>query len=354
MVRRWDKVDTAQDFADYTINADSVDLFLDFGGYLGVDNDLPNRSNDPDLNQRGWQATPEEYAKFYRLDENYELIPNGSVFYGWPIYNPDLDWTSDIQATADNIAEQYHMLSSQEIEILQARLFMHPELAQHSDIFDALYDPKLIPLKAFAFPGGATDPDPTAEQLETLKKERLARRYYKSHISYPPKGVEYYIAVTAYDRGIPSNDLNFLETGRDADANMKVIFPGTLASENMDNIKVVPNPYIGRSKFDGRLENDEKGDKSRRLWFINLPHTCTVRIYTLAGDLVQTLHHDGADMTDIVTISKAATQGIAADGMHSWNLLSKHNQIIAPGVYLFSVENKADDKIKVGKFVIIK
>jgi hypothetical protein len=90
------------------------------------------------------------------------------------------------------------------------------------------------------------------------------------------------------------------------------------------------------------------------LWFINLPKRCTVRIYTLAGDLVQTLHHDGADMTDIVTISKAATQGIAADGMHSWNLLSKHNQIIAPGVYLFSVENKADDKIKVGKFVIIK
>jgi len=354
MVRRWDKIDTAQDYADYSINADSVNLFLDFGGYLGVDNDLPNRSNDPDLNQRGWQATPEEYAKFYRLDENYELVPNGSVFYGWPIYNPDLDWTSDIQLNADNIAAANPMLSSKEIETLQARLFMHPELEQHTEIFDALYDPKLIPLKAFAFPGGAEADDPTAEQLETLKKERLARRYYKSYISYPRKGVEYYVAVTSYDRGIPSNDLNFLETGRDADANMRVFFPGTLASEDMDNIKVVPNPYIGRSKFDGRLENDEKGDKSRRLWFINLPQKCTVRIYTLAGDLVQTLHHDGADMTDIVTISRAATQGIAAEGMHSWNLLSKHNQIIAPGVYLFSVENKADDKIKVGKFVIIK
>jgi len=74
----------------------------------------------------------------------------------------------------------------------------------------------------------------------------------------------------------------------------------------------------------------------------------------LAGDLVQTLEHDGAQENDIITISKAATTGIAADGMHSWDLLTKNRQITAPGVYLFSVENKADGKNKVGKFVIIK
>jgi hypothetical protein len=90
------------------------------------------------------------------------------------------------------------------------------------------------------------------------------------------------------------------------------------------------------------------------LWFINLPLRCTIRIYTLAGDLVDTIHHDGPAQTDVLTISKAATTGIAADGMHYWDLLSKNDQIIAPGVYLYSVENKDDDKIKVGKFVIIK
>jgi len=135
---------------------------------------------------------------------------------------------------------------------------------------------------------------------------------------------------------------------------MKVFFPGTLAKENMDNIMVIPNPYIGRSSFDGRRENDEKGDKSRRIWFINLPKRCDIRIYTLAGDLVQTLKHDGAPVTDIITISKASSTGLAADGMEAWDLLSKNKQIIAPGVYLYSVENKADGKNKVGKFVIIK
>lgn len=353
MINRWDKIDTTKDFADYTINADSVGLFMDFGGYLGIDNDLPNRSDLADVNHQGWQAEASEYARFYRLNDVYDLVPNGNVFYGWPIYDPDMEWSVAMQATADSILAAYPMLDSDELDLMQAELFRHPHLDQYPQRFSALYDPKLIPLKRFAFPDG-TDTDPTPEKLEELKKERLARRYYKSSIHHPRKGVEYYTAVTAYDRGIPSNDLNFLETGRDADANMKVFFPGTLATDKMDNIKVVPNPYIGRSKFDGRYNNDEKGDKSRRLWFINLPYTCTIRIYTLAGDLVQTLHHDGAQSTDIVTISKAATQGIAADGMHPWNLLSKHNQIIAPGVYLFSVQNKADDKIKVGKFVIIK
>ena len=66
------------------------------------------------------------------------------------------------------------------------------------------------------------------------------------------------------------------------------------------------------------------------------------------------IDHNGAYEADIITVSKAATSGISASGMHDWNLLSRHNQIIAPGVYLYSVQNKADNKVKVGKFVIIK
>ncbi len=354
MVRRWDKIDTPVDLADYTVNIQVDSLYKDFGGYLGNDTDLPNPSNHPDPGIRGWQAAPEEYAKFWRLDEKYNLVPNGSVFYGWPIYDPDVDWTPEIQAMADQIASENAMLTDDEIQALQARLFMHEHLETRPEIFDELYDSKLIPLPTFAFPGGENAADPTAEALEEVRRERLARRYYKHHIMYPRRGVEYYVAVTAYDRGIPVHRLESQESGRDADANMKIFFPGSLAREDMSDIKVVPNPYIGSSKFDGRYDNDEKGDRSRRLWFINLPNRCTIRIYTLAGDLVQTLHHDGQTQTDIVTISKAATTGMAASGIHAWDLLSKNNQIIAPGVYLFSVENKADNKLKVGKFVLIK
>jgi hypothetical protein len=119
----------------------------------------------------------------------------------------------------------------------------------------------------------------------------------------------------------------------------------------MDNIYVVPNPYRGSSSFDGRIDGDNKGDKSRRLWFVNLPERCNVQIYTLAGDLVDEFEHDGKNNTqDIISVSKAAASGIAASGMHSWNLLSKTKQIIASGLYLFSVKDYKTGDVKVGKF----
>jgi hypothetical protein len=342
MVNRWDKVDTPQDGVDYIVNSHNAEYFRDYGGELGIGTDLPNKN--------AWNA-PAEYSKFYRYNENYILSPNGSTFYGYPIYNPDLDEVNNWAALQDQ-ANQISGPDEDTIHVLQARLFRHSAISER--VFDELYDPKLIPLHGFAFPGGEGAQTPTTAQLTEVRKQRLARRAYKSEIMNPQKGVENYVAVTAYDRGIPSNKLNFLETGRDADANMKVFFPGSLAKENMNDIMVIPNPYVGRSSFDGRRENDKKGDKSRRLWFINLPERCMIRIYTLAGDLVQELDHEGAQTTDIITVSKASTTGISATGMHSWDLLSKHNQIIAPGVYLYSVENKAGNKLKVGKFVIIK
>ncbi|MCB5235181.1 MAG: hypothetical protein LHW60_08095 [Candidatus Cloacimonetes bacterium] len=352
LIQRWDKVDTQQDLDDYKVNEGVESIFVDYGGYRGEDTGLPNPSDHPNPEYRGWQKS-EEYSKFYKLNDCYDYIPVGETdtFHGWPLYNPEMDWTPEVQQMADNIEINNHMLSDDEIQTLQARLFIHPELESRPEIFDELFERRLIPLQKFAF---AINTVPDADVQATLKKERLARRYYKASIMYPRKGVEYYIAATAYDRGMPSHKLDYLETGRDASANMKVVFPGSLARENMDKIMVVPNPYMGHSSFDGRRENDEKGDKSRRLWFINLPERCTIRIYTLAGDLIQTLDHEGATNTDILTVSKAATQGVAASGIHSWDLLTRNNQITAPGVYLFSVENKADKKLKVGKFVIIK
>lgn len=135
---------------------------------------------------------------------------------------------------------------------------------------------------------------------------------------------------------------------------MKILFPGPNAKTDMDNIYVVPNPYIGQSKFDGKRSNDEKGDKSRRIWFVNLPYKCKIKIFTLAGDLVDEIDHNGAYSEDIINISKATGSGVSPSGMATWDLLSKNDQIIAPGVYLFSVKDHDSGDIKVGKFVIIK
>ncbi|MCD6180907.1 MAG: hypothetical protein J7K89_00815 [Candidatus Cloacimonetes bacterium] len=333
MVDRWDKKETPIDQQDYVINYGTPEYF-NFGGELGIDRGFPGES-----------SATEADTMYYHFDEYFTLVPYeiGDEIYGKPLYDANVLYSDDLQSQAN-------MLSFND----QAKLFMNPELkamgALGEKIYLALYDDKLIPLNDH----GGQSASATPETLEMQRKDRLSRRYFNAQIPNPPKGVEYYIAVTAWDRGIPKNNLQSLESGRDADANMRIFFPGPEATEDMDDIYVVPNPYVGLSSFDGRRENDDKGDKSRRLWFVNLPERCTIKIFTLAGDLVDTIKHDGVHTEDIITISKASYSGVAASGIASWDLLSKNNQIIASGVYLFSVKDKDSGDIKVGKFVIIK
>lgn len=333
LVNRWDKLETNQDIEDYQVNFGHPS-FYDFGGELGIDKGFPQRS----------YATVED-EQYYHFNDVYELVHYeiDDPIYGLPLYDHEVVYSDDLQNAA-------YPLSFDE----QAMLFMHPHLkamgAEGQAIFLRLYDDKLIPLELH----GGQSAIHNAEALESLRKNRLARRYYEGTIPSPPCGVEYYIAVTAWDRGIPKNNLQSLESGRDADANMRVFFPGPQASSSMDDIYVVPNPYVGQSTFDGRRENDEKGDKSRRIWFVNIPEKCTIKIYTLAGDLVDVVKHDGNENEDIISISKAAYSGVAASGIASWNLLSRNNQIIAAGVYLYSVKDADSGDVSVGKFVLIK
>ena len=41
-------------------------------------------------------------------------------------------------------------------------------------------------------------------------------------------------------------------------------------------------------------------------------------------------------------------------GEEPWDLISEFDQAIATGLYLFSVKDLTTDKVKVGKFLVIK
>ncbi len=98
---------------------------------------------------------------------------------------------------------------------------------------------------------------------------------------------------------------------------------------------VVPNPYIGSASFEPeRFAISGRGE--RRIEFRGLPKKCTIRVYTVRGDLVQTLHHDGSD-----------------DGFVAWDLRSKDNLEVAPGLYVFHVDGGTLGS-RIGKFAIIK
>jgi hypothetical protein len=98
---------------------------------------------------------------------------------------------------------------------------------------------------------------------------------------------------------------------------------------------VVPNPYVGSASFEPeRFAINGRGE--RRIEFRGLPQSCTVRIYTVRGRLVQTLEHDGS-----------------TDGYVAWNLRTKDNLDVAPGLYIFHVDGR-DIGTYVGKFAVIK
>lgn len=98
---------------------------------------------------------------------------------------------------------------------------------------------------------------------------------------------------------------------------------------------VVPNPYVSSASFEpGRFAVSGRGD--RRLEFRGLPATCSIRIFTVHGDLVQTLRHEGSD-----------------DGYIPWDLRTKDNLDVAPGLFLFHVD-AGPLGTTVGKFAIIK
>ena len=158
-----------------------------------------------------------------------------------------------------------------------------------------------------------------------------------------------YYAVTAYDQGDPDANLASLESS--IYSNRVYVFPGIQASNESNwtgELSVYPNPYKGQALWDGY------GSRSKMLWFRNLPQKAEIRIFSLAGDLVDIIDHDETyNGSDIVNIDEQKNP-LLAGGEHAWDLITMHDQATATGLYLFTVEDKNSGQVKEGKFLIIK
>jgi hypothetical protein len=83
-----------------------------------------------------------------------------------------------------------------------------------------------------------------------------------------------------------------------------------------------------------------------------------VRIYTLAGDLVDKFEHhsstyNGSDIANLAPTISGAEVAFSG-GQHGWDLISIHREAIATGLYLFTVKDLSSGKEQVGKFLVIK
>ncbi len=175
-------------------------------------------------------------------------------------------------------------------------------------------------------------------------------RFY--HYKFENDGVKNgwlnYYSVTAYDRGDPEANLASLESS--THANRFYVFPGTVTDSSgwVGEPSVYPNPYRGQAKWDGF------GSRDRMIWFQNLPAQAEIRIFTLAGDQVDVIRHDaGYQGNDIENID-SGKDPLMSGGEHAWDMISQFDQAVASGLYLFTVKDLKTEKIKEGKFLIIK
>jgi hypothetical protein len=142
-------------------------------------------------------------------------------------------------------------------------------------------------------------------------------------------GFPYFYVVTAFDAetGVESTKSNYKQT---IEGSPLPVTPNWGTDSNWtENVRVVPNPYKISAAWEQTYFN--------KIAFINLPPMCDIHIFTLAGDHVITLEH--RDYT-------------GENGTEYWDLVSRNDQDVVTGLYVYRVET-ADDFV-IDKFAIIK
>lgn len=132
------------------------------------------------------------------------------------------------------------------------------------------------------------------------------------------RGEAYHYAVTAVDNGSQNTvePGKKLESSKYANRSELPAFAFEPGKDNANSVRIVPNPYIS-----GAGDFNFAGTRSNTVLFVNLPPFCTLRIYTVTGDLIKTIEH------------------VSGSGDDEWDLVTDSNQFVASGIYVLQVTN---------------
>lgn len=176
-------------------------------------------------------------------------------------------------------------------------------------------------------------------------------RFYEYVDDEVHNGFLYFYSIVATDHDVYSDGDEFTIRGPGVAGDPSTLFvnvrPGTTARTTADidhsgqRIFVYPNPATRESLAEFQQMSPASDDPTGvRVAFANLPRSRNlISIFTLGGDLVQTLDHDGT----------------TGHGEITWNLVSRNGQQIVSGVYIYSVQ-PLDGSFErfIGKFVVIR
>jgi hypothetical protein len=181
-------------------------------------------------------------------------------------------------------------------------------------------------------------------------------------------GFVYFYSVTAFDStGDAANGTAVELQGRRSAVEAEGVAPQTSARTGK-GVWVVPNPYRGFTSIQQRpsswdLIPNASDPTGTHIDFFGLPRgQWTIKIYTVSGDLVQTIHSFDAvnesiraPVTDDNNVTRPGynrQQDSPNDGQARWNLISRNGQDVVSGIYMFTVDSSQGTQR--GHFVIIR
>jgi len=182
------------------------------------------------------------------------------------------------------------------------------------------------------------------DSSDTTDEGWLRYYEYEYEIDNLQPSKPYYFSVTAFDYGSLKVDLGALESSPLINAVEEFPLPSaeTVEKEGL-GVMVYPNPYrIDGGYADAGYENRDRtrsAERSRAINFANLPKVCTIRIYTINGDLVREIEHNRPD-------------GGPGSQHEVWDVISRNTQAVVTGIYLWHVSSDMGEQL--GKLVIIK
>jgi hypothetical protein len=314
--------------------------------YSGSKNSSPYNPSAPDEDYHYFLSAPPQspVVEYTPLDGGVRLVWDNSAetttdpilghvdFQGYKVYRAAFEprnW--ELVAAFDNVDETVWVRDTN-------GSIINPKLDPETGIMVSFKNPKWQLLENSHFV--KMDLPPIVNHYDDFGGEFLGKQ-----VQHPINGMAYFYTIVAYDFDKPPTKIspkllsqesakeNYM---RQEETNyalpvvpVKMYTINDFGSFDLQNIKVVPNPYKGTALYESRFED--------RIEFTNLPPACKITIFTLVGDMIDTIYHQ--DGTDAV----------------SWDMISRNRQRIKSGLYVYVVE--VDQQVYekfIGKFAVLR
>ncbi|MEW5701423.1 MAG: hypothetical protein AB1792_04255 [Candidatus Zixiibacteriota bacterium] len=333
---------------------------------------IPETSRDQLSRKRDWEGY-RVYSSRFDVDDKYELIASWDKpddFTRWAYQSKTNDWK---QVSYPLTVDQWRAVMND--PAFDPANYAHPsfETAYRDTIIDTVVDVhgtiiEIVPRLRYSYwiPENANRGNrywgadrwednliqKVGEQDTIIDADTLTYGVYEMTLDNLNAAIPLYFAITAYDYGDYVRNVTTLEGSPHTNSQYcHLLYSSDVVIDSALQVSVYPNPYKIQFKdaFGDWTSYYREGyeapgkpvmdERDRRIWFINLPDTAEINIYTLDGDLVRKILHPDPFLTTYPSIV-------------GWDLISRNTQAVVSGIYIWRVDSRLGRQI--GKLVIIK